>query len=70
MQIGWSDADNAFIAAVPELSGCLADGATYEEALRAIGEEIEIWLETAQREGWRIPKPKTFKTAAAVASVA
>ena len=70
MQIGWSDADGAFIAAVPELPGCLADGATYEEALRAIAEEIEIWLETARIEGWSIPKPKTFKTAAAVASAA
>ena len=70
MQIGWSDADQAFIAAVPELSGCLADGATYEEAVRAIGEEIEIWLETARIEGWKIPEPKIFKTAAAVAGAA
>ena len=70
VQIGWSDADQAFIAAVPELSGCLADGATYEEALRAIEEEIEIWLETAHLEGWEIPEPKTFKTAAAVADAA
>ena len=70
MQIGWSDADQAFIAAVPELSGCLADGATYDEALRAIEEEIEIWLETARLEGWTIPAPKTFKTADAVAGAA
>jgi len=68
LQIGWSNADQAFIAAVPELAGCLADGATYEEALRAIEEEIEVWLETARIEGWKIPEPKVFKTAAAVAS--
>ena len=68
MQIGWSDADGAFIAAVPELAGCLADGATYEEALKAIEEEIEIWLETAKLEGWKIPEPKVFKNSAAVAS--
>ncbi len=67
MQIGWSDADRAFIAAVPELPGCLADGATHEEALRAIEEEIEIWMETARLEGWKIPAPKRFETAAAVA---
>jgi predicted RNase H-like HicB family nuclease len=70
VQIGWSDADQAFIAAVPELAGCLADGATYEDALKAIGEEIEIWLETARLEGWKIPEPKVFKTAAAVADAA
>ncbi len=68
MQLGWSEADGAFIAAVPELPGCLADGATYDEALKAIEEEIEIWLETARLEGWKIPEPKIFKTAAAVAN--
>ena len=68
MQIGWSDADRAFIAAVPELPGCLADGATHEEALGAIEEEIEIWMETARLEGWKIPAPKRFGTAAAVAA--
>ena len=70
MQIGWSEADKAFVAAVPELPGCLADGASYEEALKAIGEEIDIWIETAQIEGWKIPEPKVFQTAAAVASAA
>jgi len=70
VQIGWSDADGAFVAAVPELPGCLADGASYEEALHAIAGEIEIWIETAHLEGWNIPKPKTYKTAAAVASAA
>ena len=70
MQIGWSDADQAFIAAVPELPGCLADGATYEAALKAIEEEVGIWLETARIEGWKIPEPKIFKTAAAVAGAA
>jgi len=68
VQLGWSEADGAFIAAVPELPGCLADGATYDEALKAIEEEIEIWLETARLEGWKIPEPKIFKTAAAVAN--
>lgn len=68
VQIGWSDADHAFIAAVPELPGCLADGTTYEEALKAIEDEIGIWLETARLEGWRIPEPKIFKSAEAVAS--
>ena len=67
IQIGWSETDQAFVAAVPELPGCLADGSTYEDALHAIEEEIEIWLETARLEGWKIPEAKVFKTAAAVA---
>ena len=52
---------------MPELPGCLADGPTYEDALHAIEEEIEIWLETARLESWKIPEAKVFKTAAAVA---
>ena len=55
IQIGWSEMDQAFVAAVPELPGCLADGPNYEDALHAIEEEIEIWLETARLEGWKIP---------------
>jgi predicted RNase H-like HicB family nuclease len=67
VQIGWSETDQTFVAAVPELSGCLADGSTYESAVHAIEEEIEIWLETARLEGWKIPAPKVFKSAEAVA---
>ena len=31
--IYWSQADEGFIAEVPELPGCSADGKTYKEAL-------------------------------------
>lgn len=56
--IYWSDADQAFIAEVPELPGCMADGATYQEALTNVEVVIQEWLETAKELGRPIPKPK------------
>ncbi len=56
--IYWSEEDNAFIAEVPELAGCLANGATYQEALANAEIIIGEWLETAQDLGRRIPEPK------------
>ena len=56
--IYWSEEDNAFIAEVPELAGCLADGATYQEALANAEIIIEEWLETALELGRQIPEPK------------
>jgi predicted RNase H-like HicB family nuclease len=56
--IFWSEDDNAFIAEVPELAGCMADGATYQEALANAENIIEEWLETAKELGRSIPKPK------------
>ena len=54
----WSDVDNAYIAEVPELPGCMADGATYEEAVRNIQVIIHEWIETARASGREIPLPK------------
>lgn len=54
----WSDPDQAFIAEVPELSGCAADGPTYEAALEAAGVAIREWINTARELGRSIPKPK------------
>ncbi len=56
--IYWSDEDNAYIAEVPELPGCMADGATYEEALKNAQVIIQEWIETAKELGREIPKPK------------
>ena len=56
--IYWSEDDKAFIAEVPELSGCMADGASYEEALKNSEKIIAEWIETAQTEGREIPVPK------------
>jgi predicted RNase H-like HicB family nuclease len=54
----WSDEDRAFIAEVPELPGCMADGRTYREALKNAERIIAEWLETAKILGRPIPEPK------------
>jgi predicted RNase H-like HicB family nuclease len=54
----WSKADDAFIAEVPELPGCSADGTTYQEALAAVQVIIREWIETAQELGRPIPEPR------------
>ncbi len=54
----WSQEDAAIIAEVPELSGCAADGATYEEALANVQTIIKEWIETAEELGRAIPQPK------------
>jgi predicted RNase H-like HicB family nuclease len=54
----WSEADSAFIAEVPELAGCTADGQSYSEAVQNAETVIAEWLETAAMLGRTIPKPK------------
>ncbi len=56
--IYWSEIDNAFIAEVPELAGCMSDGNTYAEALQNAQIIITEWLETAKKLGRAIPKSK------------
>ena len=56
--IYWSDEDQAFIAEVPELPGCAADGATYQEALANVEVVIQEWIETAKELGRLIAEPK------------
>ncbi len=55
MIIYWSDEDQAFVAEVPELPGCAADGATYQEAVANAQVAIEEWIETAKSLGREIP---------------
>ncbi len=56
--IYWSPQDNAFIAEVPELPGCMAGGTTKAKALRAVEVVADEWLETAAELGRPIPEPK------------
>ena len=54
----WSTDDNAFVAEVPELPGCMADGKTRKEAVENAERIIEEWIETAREEKREIPTPK------------
>ncbi|MXY22543.1 MAG: type II toxin-antitoxin system HicB family antitoxin [Dehalococcoidia bacterium] len=54
----WSEEDEAFIAEVPDLPGCVADGPTYEDALAMIQEVMDIWIKTQKEMGHPIPEPK------------
>ena len=54
----WSNEDSAFIAEVPELPGCAADGATRQEALAKVEVVIAEWFETARELGRSIPEPR------------
>ncbi len=54
----WSDEDNSYIAEVPELAGCMADGSTMQSALENVHVVMNEWIETAKLLGRDIPKPK------------
>lgn len=54
----WSEQDEAIVAEVPELPGCMADGKTYQEALSNVEVIISEWIETARILERPIPQPK------------
>ena len=56
--IYWSDEDQAFVAEVPELPGCIAHGGTHEEALANAKTAMQLWIATAREFGDSIPEPK------------
>jgi predicted RNase H-like HicB family nuclease len=56
--IYWSKDDDAYVAEVPELPGCMAHGETYEAALGNVKDAIQLWLDTANEFGDPIPEPK------------
>lgn len=58
MIVYWSEDDQAFIVEVPELPGCMADGASYVEAVANAETVIGEWLETARDLGRPIPQPR------------
>ena len=53
-----SEPDQSFIAEVPELPGCAADGPTYQAAVSAAEDVIREWIATARELGRPIPEPK------------
>jgi predicted RNase H-like HicB family nuclease len=57
IEIFYSEEDEGYIAIVPELSGCSAFGNTEEVALREVKTAMNLWLETARKEGREIPEP-------------
>lgn len=73
LEMLWSEADGLYLAQVRELPGCVADGATPEEAFQNMRVVMQEWLETAREEGREIPAPVTFdmleRTAQATQSV-
>ena len=56
--IYWSQDDEAFIAEVPEIPGCAADGDTYQQALDNVQVTIREWIETATELGREVPEAK------------
>ncbi len=56
--IFWSNEDDAFVAEVPELPGCMAHGPTQDKALSNIRDAMDLWIVTAKEFGDPIPAPK------------
>mgnify|MGYP001594821598 FL=1 len=56
--IFWSKEDQAFVAEVPELPGCMAHGNTHEESLANAKKAMQLWIDTAKEFGDPIPEPK------------
>lgn len=61
MILTWSEDDGAYIVSVPDLPGCMADGATPNEAVENAKEVIQEWIETAQSLGRAVPEPTFHK---------
>ncbi len=55
--IYWSEEDQAYVAEVPELPGCMADGNSYKEAIENTEIVIREWIESAKKLGRSIPPP-------------
>lgn len=58
ISIYWSDEDQLFIAAAPELPGCVTHGDTQEAALANLAEAVQLWVDTAKEFGNPVPEPK------------
>jgi predicted RNase H-like HicB family nuclease len=58
MILWWSDEDNAYVADVPELPGCMAHGSTRQAAIQNAEDAIKFWIKTAKEDGLAIPHPR------------
>ena len=56
--IYWSAEDEAYVAEVPELRGCMAHGDSYEDALANAKQAAELWIDTTKEHGDPVPEPK------------
>ena len=56
--IFWSEEDQAYLAEIPELPGCIAHGDSYESALANAKDAIQLWIDTAREFGDPVPEPK------------
>lgn len=54
----WSADDDAFVVEVPDLPGCMAHGATPAEAVAAVEQAIDLWIDTARELGRQVPRPR------------
>lgn len=58
LSVYWSAEDSVFVAEVPDLPGCMAHGATAEEAVHQAARVIDLWIDTAIEDGVRVPAPR------------
>lgn len=58
MILWWSKEDDAYVVDVPELPGCLAHGATRQQAIKNAENAIKFWIKTAKDDGLQIPQPR------------
>jgi predicted RNase H-like HicB family nuclease len=58
MIIWWSAEDDAYVVDVPELPGCMAHGATRQDAIKNAEDAIKFWIKTAKEDSQEIPQPR------------
>jgi predicted RNase H-like HicB family nuclease len=56
--IYWSNEDQAFVAEVPELPGCMAHGDSQAVALANANDAMQLWHDTAKEFDRPIPERK------------
>lgn len=56
----WSDEDKAYIAYVPEFGRGMADGGTWEQAVRELGVALRLTIQTYHHAKLELPKPRRY----------